>query len=311
MEELKKRLAKAESEKETYKTLVDEKRLKEANRETKDRLFKFIFGNPENKIWTLSLYNAINGTNYTNPDELVFNTIEDVVYMRMKNDMSFIVSFEMNLWEGQSSFNPNMPLRFLVYAGALYDKYTATSKYNKFSSKLQSIPRPKCICFYNGKMEQPEKKILKLSDAYDGNGDIEVLVTMLNINYGKNKKLMDACKPLKEYAWLVDKIRKYQEKSMDLDSAIDRTIDEMPEDFLIKKFLVGNRAEVKMMLLTEYDEEKHIKMEREEAWEEGREFEMANTLKEKSRADALEKELSDALEQIKELKSRLNNGVKK
>lgn len=117
----------------------------------------------------------------------------------------------------------------------------------------------------------------------------------------------------KKYAWLVDKIRKYQEKSMDLDSAIDRTIDEIPEDFLIKKFLVGNRAEVKMMLLTEYDEEKHIKMEREEAWEDGREegrkLEMANTLKEKSRADALEKELSEALAHIKELESRLNKGV--
>ena len=74
-------------------------------------MFKFIFGNPENKQWTLSLYNAINGTDYTNPDDIQFNTIGDAVYMRMKNDISFIVAFEMDLWEHQSSFNPNMPMR--------------------------------------------------------------------------------------------------------------------------------------------------------------------------------------------------------
>jgi predicted transposase YdaD len=81
---------------------------------------------------------------------------------------------------------------------------------------------------------------------------------------------MEACKPLNEYAWLIDRIRNYQDKMMNLDSAVDKVIDEMPESFLLKKFLEGNRAEVKMMFLTEYDEEKHIEMEREESWEEGR-----------------------------------------
>lgn len=312
IEKLEKRLSQVESEKEKYKTIVDEKHLKDAGREHKDRLFKFIFGNPENKAWTLSLYNAINGTNYTDSDALTFNTIEDVVYMRMKNDMSFIVGFEMNLWEANSSYNPNMPLRFLIYSGALYDKYTATSKYNKYSSKLQFIPRPKCICFYNGLKEQEERKILKLSDAYGGNGDIEVKVTMLNVNFGKNKELMDACKPLKEYAWLIDRIRNYQKEMMDLDTAVDKAIDEMPEDFLLKNFLVGNRAEVKMRFLTEYDEEKHMELEREE-WlevgreegrEEGRKEEHKNTLKEKARADMLAEKLEEAMARIKELENK-------
>lgn len=269
IEELQKKLAVTEAEKEKLETLVDEKRLNNANRENKDRLFKFIFGNPENKEWTLSLYNAMNGTNYKDPEEIRFNTIEDVIYMRMKNDMSFIVGYEMDLWEAQSSYNPNIPMRFFIYAGALYDKYTANSNYNKFSSRLQSIPRPKCICFYNGRMDQPERKTLKLSDAYYDDGDIEVTVSMININYGKNKELMDACKPLKEYSWMVDSIRKYQSEMIDLDSAVDKMINEMPEDFLIKKFLVGHRAEVKMMFLTEYDEEKHMKQEREENYNEG------------------------------------------
>ena len=85
---------------------------KTAQKEYKDRLFKFIFGNPDNKQWTLSLYNAMNGTDYTDPDGIRFNTIGDAVYMGMKNDVSFIICFEMNLWEHQSSFNPNMPMRF-------------------------------------------------------------------------------------------------------------------------------------------------------------------------------------------------------
>ncbi len=242
----------------------------DAQQEYKDRLFKFIFGNPQNRAWTLSLYNAMNGTDYENPEDIQFNTIGDAVYMRMKNDVSFIVAFEMNLWEHQSTFNPNMPMRFFIYAGRLYEKYIATSAYYQYSSSLQPVPRPACVCFYNGKKEQPEKQVLKLSDAYEGEGDIEVRVTMLNINYGKNQRLMDACKPLKEYAWLVDRVRNHQAEKMNLDAAVDATIEEMPDTFLIKAFLIENRAEVKNMFLTEYNEEKVLEQERAEGKEEGK-----------------------------------------
>ena len=241
---------------------------KAVRREYKDRLFKFIFGNPDNRQWTLSLYNAMNGTDYTDPDGIRFNTIGDAVYMGMKNDVSFIICFEMNLWEHQSKFNPNMPMRFFLYAGRLYEKYITTSNYYQYSSSLQPVPRPVCVCFYNGTQEQPEKQVLKLSDAYDGEGDIEVRVTMLNINYGKNQQLMDACKPLKEYAWLVDAVRRYQNENMDLDAAVDAAIDIMPDEYVIKPFLVANRSEVKNMFLTEYDEKKVLEMEREEGKEE-------------------------------------------
>ena len=243
---------------------------KDAKKDYKDRLFKFIFGNPENRNWTLSLYNAVNGTDYSNPDEIQFNTIADAVYMRMKNDVSFIIAFEMNLWEHQSTFNPNMPMRFFIYGGRLYEKYIATSDYYQYSSSLQPVPRPVCICFYNGTKEQPEKMILRLSNAYEGEGDIEVRVTMLNINYGKNQSLMDACEPLKEYAWLVDAVRRHQAEKMDLDAAVDASMDEMSDEFVIKPFLLENRAEVKNMFLTEYNEEKVMEKEREEGRQEGR-----------------------------------------
>lgn len=249
---------------ELRKQIEEYKRPKETNRQYKDRLFKYIFGNPEKKEWALSLYNAMNGTNYTNPDELEFNTIGEAVYMGMKNDVSFLISSEMNLWEQQSTFNPNMPMRMFFYAAKLYDKYTQASDYYIYSSTLQKIPKPVCVCFYNGTQEQPERQILRLSDAYDGDGDIEVKVTMLNINYGKNKKLMEACKQLSEYAWLVDAVRRNQSNEMNLDAAVDNALQEMSDSFSIKSFLLGNRAEVKSMLITEYNEQKEFAKERQE-----------------------------------------------
>ena len=243
--------------------------LTEVNREYKDRVFKFIFGNPDNKEWTLSLYNAVNGSSYSNPDDIQFNTIDDAVYMSMKNDVSFIILNEMNLWEHQSSFNPNMPMRFLTYGTQLYEKYTVTSGYYKFSRKLQPLPKPNCICFYNGTKEQPEQQVLKLSDAFGGEGDIEVKVTMLNINYGKNRKLMEACQPLREYAWLVDRVRKHQNILQNLEAAVDEAINEMPDGFEIRQLLELHRAGVKKMFLTEYDEEKMKEQERKEAFADG------------------------------------------
>lgn len=240
------------------------------NDEHKDRVFKFLFGNPENRAWTLALYNAINGSSYDNPDDIQFNTIEDAVYLGMKNDVSFIIVDDLNLWEHQSTYNPNMPMRFLLYAAKLYEKYIASSEYYPYSGTLQRAPRPRCICFYNGTANQPERKELKLSEAFGGEGDIEVRVTMLNINYGKNKALMEACSPLQEYAWLVDAIRRHQKNLKNLEAAIDAAINEMPDEFAIKEFLLQNKAEVKGMFLTEYDQDKVLAQERCEAINEDR-----------------------------------------
>ena len=139
-----------------------------ANDEYKDRVFKYLFGNPANREWTLALYNAVNGSNYENAEEIEYNTIEDAVYLGMRNDVSFIIVDELHLWEHQSTYNPNMPMRFLLYAAKLYEKYIAGSDYYPYSSVLQPAPRPKCVCFYNGTGNQPERKILRLSEAFGG-----------------------------------------------------------------------------------------------------------------------------------------------
>ena len=244
----------------------------ETNREYKDRLFKFIFGHHEHLDWTLSLYNAINKTSYTNTDDIEITTIQDAVYMRMKNDVSFLVDNIMNLYEQQSTYNPNMPMRFFIYAGMIYSKYIKQSEdYNEFSTSQQTAPTPRCICFYNGKSSKDDIKILKLSDTFapNSNPDIEVKVTMININYGHNSELLEACKPLKEYSWFVDRVRITQKVTKDLEKAIDIVLDETPEEFLIKSFLVLNKAEVKRMCITEYNEEQTLNKIRKESKEEG------------------------------------------
>ena len=215
------------------------------------------------------MYNAINASNYTDPNAIEFNTIEDAVYMGMINDASFIIAFEKNLWEHQSTYNPNLPLRILIYVAKLYEKYILTHNIYVYASTLKKIPRPKCICFYNGTDEQPEKKVFRLSEAYDGEGDVEVTVTMLNINYSRNKKLMDSCKPLYEYSWIVNEIR--QNRGDNLEETIDKVINSIPEDFVIRSFIMGHRAEVKGMFLTEWNQEKVLQQEREDSLEQGRE----------------------------------------
>ena len=247
-------------------------RTHEVNREYRDRLFKFIFGNPQNKEWTLSLYNAVNGSSYTDVKALKLNTIENAVYMGMKNDVSFLVDNTLSFYEQQSTFNPNMPMRFLIYAGMVYSKYVEESKsYHRYSSVQQKAPTPKCVCFYNGTAEKEDRVILSLKDAFeDGtNPDIEVKVTMININYGHNKEILNACRPLEEYAWFVDKVRKNQELTETLEEAIDAAIDELVEDSVIKPFLISNRAEVKRMCITEYDEARTFAEQREEGIEIG------------------------------------------
>lgn len=252
------------------------------NREYRDRLFKFIFGNPENREWTLSLYNAVNGSHYTNADEIKFNTIENAVYMSMKNDVSFLIENTISFYEQQSTFNPNMPMRFLIYAGMAYSNYIddKENKYYKFSLVQQKAPAPRCICFYNGTYEMEDRVILRLSDSFSKGSkpDIEVNVTMININYGHNRELLNSCKPLSEYSWFVERVRLNQKTMAALGEAVDAALKELPDGSYIKPFLVKNQAEVKLMCITEYDEERTQIEFKEEGRAEGRIEGTLNTL---------------------------------
>lgn len=277
----------------------------------KDTLFRRLF--TSNKSWTLALYNAMNGTSYTDPDAIEITTIDKAVYMSMKNDLSFLIMDTMNFYEHQSTYNPNMPMRMLIYAGMVYAKYVddENNDYDIYSGRVSPVPLPRCVCFYNGETNKPDRKVLRLSDAFTGTGsaeaDIEVTVTMININYGHNRELMEACRPLSEYSWFIQEIRNNVKKHMVLESAVDEAIDRMPEDFVIRSYLTGNRSEVKRMCITEFDEKKFIRNCKREA---ERERERADQEKlradnEKTRADEAEIRADNAEAKIAALQAEI------
>ena len=244
----------------------------QVNREHKDRLFCFIFGRAENRAWTLSLYNAVNGTDYDDPDEIEITTMEDVVYMSMKNDVSFIVNSDISLYEHQATYNPNMPVRQMMYLGRQYDKYIKRTKQNIYGRKQMTLPVPRLVTFYNGVEDIPDK-LLKLSDSFPcgtdpERSDVEVRVHMYNVRSQAQSHLIKKCRPLAEYAWFVEEIRRNQ-KDMDLTHAVDKAISDMPEGFVIKEFIKGNQSEVKNMCITEYDEAETMELFKEEGREEG------------------------------------------
>lgn len=233
------------------------------NREHKDRLFKFIF---QEKEHLLELYNALNGTSYNNPEDLEIVTLEDIIYMRMKNDISFILDCQMNLFEHQSSDNPNMPLRGFLYFARQYEKYVIENDYDLFGRKRVPLPTPQYVVFYNGDTWKEERKLLKLSESYTHKhirGCMELEVLQLNINYGHNKDIMEKCRVLWEYAAFVGKIKTYQ-KDMTIEEAVDKAVKECIQEGILKDILISHQAEVKDMLLTEYNEEKTLQYLRRE-----------------------------------------------
>lgn len=236
------------------------------NRTYKATIFAMLF---EDKEHLLELYNAVSGKHYTNPEMLEINTLENAIYMAIRNDISFLIDARLSLYEHQSTYSPNLPLRFLLYISALYSSMTKDA--NLYGTKTIELPPPRFVIFYNGKDEQPDRQILKLSDLYTINEEcsLELEAVMLNVNSGHNKELMEMSHTLWEYAEYAARVREYTE-TMELEEAVERAIEECIQEGILKEFLEKNRAEAKNMSIFEYDQERHIKQEREEAWEEGR-----------------------------------------
>ena len=244
------------------------------NPKVKDRLFNFVFGSFENKIYLLSLYNAINDSDYDDPDELEITTLDDVVYINMKNDVSFLLDSCINLYEHQSTFNPNIPLRGLMYFGHLYDSYLARVNKDYYSGSLVKIPTPRYYVFYNGLKEQPDRTILRLSDAFmipDTSGDFEWSAVMLNINTGHNKELMNKCQALSEYSQYVADFREALAKGMSKESAAEEAINKAISRPCLGKFFLKWKGDVTSMLLTEFNQKEYDERRRDEGREEGRE----------------------------------------
>ena len=205
--------------------------------------------------------------------------------------------------EHQSTVNPNIPVREFMYAARLYDKYLKMVRANPYSTRLIALPVPKLVVLYNGRDEKPDEQVLRLGDAFkegirqnlrerwkgkyagkegavlleeeacavlaQADPDIEVRVRLVNINYGRSIGIMSTCAPLREYAWLVDRIRRNMDAGLGLAGAADKALLDMPEGFGVKGQLMEHRAEVVGMWITEYNEAETMQMFREEGRREG------------------------------------------
>lgn len=208
----------------------------------------------------------------SSPD-IPHKAIRDVLYMGLKNDCSFLIDEYLNLYETQSTKNPNMPLRGLFYFSSLYQGYVKSHHFDIYSQVQLRLPTPRYVVFYNGTGKMPERTELRLSDSFiqkaEEETSLECRAVIYNINWGKNHPLMSQCRKLYEYAFFVKEVRDGLSQGMVLSAAVDGAVDDCIEQGVLKDFLLKHKAEVKQMILTEYDEELHIQSEKEIARDEG------------------------------------------
>ena len=278
---------------------------KKPNRLYKVRLFVMIF---EDKRKLLELYNAISGKHYEDPELLEINTLENAIYMSMKNDLSFLIDARLSLYEHQSTYSPNLPLRFF-YLSDMFSGMTVDA--NLYGTKKVELPAPRFVIFYNGEADQPDRQILKLSDLYTVKEEdpmLDLKVLMLNVNQGHNPELMEVCHTLWEYAEYTDRVRKYA-KEQPIAEAVERAITECIREGILKEFLEKNRREAKNVSIYEYDQEKHIRQEREEAWEagehSGEEKKLKELIQKKLAKGKTIPEIAEALEEDEDVIRRL------
>lgn len=233
----------------------------------KDRLFHRLFSEKEN---ALSLYNALNGTNYGMEDGLKIVTLEDAIYLTMKNDVAVCLCDSINLWEQQSSVNPNMPLRGLMYFSKEYEGWLSANQKYIYGEKLIKIPAPKFYVLYNGEEQMPEREEYRLTDAFEHpSPGYEWTAYMVNINSGNNPQLMKRCKVLNDYTEFITQIRERQKAGETIEEAVNEAMKYCIENDCLKTYLLKNRGEVMSMILTEYDEKMYKKTLLEEGIERG------------------------------------------
>jgi hypothetical protein len=244
-------------------------------RKHKDTLFRFLF---RDKGKLLQLYNAINNTDYQDVESITVTTLENILYLGYKNDVSFLLDLQLCLYEQQSTWNPNTPLRGILYFARLYRAHIAQNSLDLYGTKRLELPFPRYVVFYNGKKERPERETLLLSDSFqsaehDSEEDrfpaLECRVLVLNINYGKNRELMEKCRPLLDYARFIYYIREGIDEGVDAERAVENAVERCLKEDVLTDVLVAHRKEVVGMFLEEYDEELHFQTLRREGYEDG------------------------------------------
>lgn len=231
-------------------------------RNHKDNVFCLLYKDKRN---LLSLYNAMNGTSYENEAELEVVTLDGAICLKMKNDAAFVVDSRLNLYEQQSSRNENMPLRDLYYVVEELKKIAPPSTlYHRTKIK---IPTPRFVVFYNGAEEQPERQVYKLSDSFSGeemNPELELKVTVININPGYNEELLERCESLKGYMLFVKKARDKKAVGIKLEDAVRQALEECIAENILAEFFQSHKEEIVEMEIWGFDQELHDQAMRED-----------------------------------------------
>jgi DNA-binding transcriptional regulator of glucitol operon len=252
-----------------------------ANTKYKDSVFSVLFSDPSA---LRELYGALEGITLPPDIPVTINTLQDVLFMERINDISFTVGDKVVvLLEHQSTINPNMALRLLMYIARIYEKILGDK--NIYTTKALTIPRPEFFVLYNGTAPYPDEQVLKLSDAfenieglgYSGKGpiELELIVRVININEGRNEKIVRGSKVLAGYRAFIGKVREYEQERGDREAALKLAIAYCREHDILREFLELHASEVMNMLTTEWnwDDAKEVWYNegREEGLEKGRE----------------------------------------
>ena len=242
--------------------------MSEAHREIKSNLFVSYFSDSERAI---DLYNAIAGENYPPTAEVEFTIIENVLFKERLNDIAFIIEGRLVvLVEHMSYISSSLPLWFLQYINEILKGYQPKKSF--YDSKQKPIPTPEFFVIYNGKGKHPEKKVLRLSDAYIEKQEapcLDLTVPVYNIAEGFNEGLLAQSKSLLHYATLIRHVWKYQQAGYSAEKAISTAIHDCLENGIMVEYLEKNNAEVRRMLSYEWDEELYREALLEEGEEKG------------------------------------------
>jgi hypothetical protein len=243
-----------------------------AERNHKSSVFTSLFSDKEK---LLELYNAIEGTSHKDTSIIDINTLPNVLFLNQQNDISFIIGEKVVvLIEHQSSISENMPIRLLMYIGRVYEKIVEKiDKKAIYKKKLVKVPVPEFIVLYNGEEEFPDEKVLKLSEAFHGDGglegQLELKVRVLNINKGRNIELSQKCESLFGYSEFIAKIREFESQGYELADAIKKAILYCMKRNILLDYLNEYSSEILNMLYTEFNMEDAKSVWREEGREDG------------------------------------------
>ena len=240
------------------------------NREYKSDVFSMLM---EDKAYALEVYNALNGSDYTDPEEVELVQLEKGVSLSIRNDASYIIDMNFNFYEHQSTYNRNMPLRSMIYFVNALDDWLKENEHDLFSRKRIMIPTPHFVVFYNGTEKRPEYEEMRLSQSFYhqmAEPEIELVCKAYNINPQNNQELKSKSTVLNGYTYFVEKVRDYQKKKMSLREAIDAAIEDCIQNHILEDFFRNRKDEVRKVTHLDYTWEKREKLIRKEEYEDGK-----------------------------------------